>query len=73
MYSVDSIKRTVLLIETKCTTYGKVIVSQMLKSKQRRMLNPSKEGCWNPSKEGFWNPSKEGFYRDKKIFLQQYV
>ena len=41
-YSVDSIKGTVLLIETK---YGKVIVSQMLKSKQRRMLNPSKEGC----------------------------
>ena len=26
-------------------TYGKIIVSQLLKSKRRRMLNPSKEGC----------------------------
>ena len=28
----------------------------MLKSKQRRIWNPSKEGFWNPCKEDFWNP-----------------
>ena len=37
-YSVDSIKRTILLIETKCTAYGKVQAKKGAKSKQRRML-----------------------------------
>ena len=39
-----------------------------MKSKQRRIWNPSKEGFWNPCKEYFWNPKKDAKMQAKKDF-----
>ena len=53
-YSVDSIKRTVRLLEIFWKRWMlKSKQRRILKSKQRRMLkSKQKEGVWNPSKEG---------------------